>query len=101
MMQIIISPAGEVRCVYAEAIDLHTVGAVQIRRASHVEPDGDGRWRADLSPVDGPTLGPFDRRSTALEAEAEWLTREWPINADARCSSDCIVQSAPRAASGS
>ena len=39
------------------------------RRASHVEPDADGRWWADLSPVAGPRLGPFEVRSAALDAE--------------------------------
>ena len=82
-MQVIISSAGEVRCVYAEAIDLHAVGPVQIRRASHVEPDAHGQWCADLSPVQGPKLGPFDRRSKALEVEADWLAAHWLAAADA------------------
>lgn len=30
-------------------------------------------WWADLSPVNGPLLGPFLSRSSALEAEVEWL----------------------------
>jgi hypothetical protein len=46
---------------------------VQIRRASFVEPDELGRWFADLSLVVGPTLGPFAKRSVALEAELIWL----------------------------
>jgi hypothetical protein len=36
-----------------------------------------GRWWADLGPVSGPKLGPFDRRSQALEAEREWLEASW------------------------
>lgn len=48
------------------------VGQVTTLRASHVEPGQDG-WRADLRPVNGPMLGPFTRRDTALRAEAEWL----------------------------
>ncbi len=51
---------------------LLTEGQASIRRASHVEPC-EGGWSADLSPVDGPTLGPFDLRVTALAAEAKWL----------------------------
>ena len=31
----------------------------------------------DLRPVDGPVLGPFDRRSEALEAEVAWLEAHW------------------------
>jgi hypothetical protein len=46
-------------------------------RASHVEPDDRGRWLADLSPIGGPVLGPFDRRSEALEAEVTWLEENW------------------------
>ena len=37
-MDLVIMPTGEVRCVYDEAIDLHQLGALDIRRASHVEP---------------------------------------------------------------
>lgn len=32
-----------------------------------------GTWWADLTPVEGPVLGPFTKRSEALAAEAEWL----------------------------
>ena len=34
-------------------------------------------WLADLSPVNGPVLGPFDRRSEALAAELAWLEANW------------------------
>ncbi len=76
-MDIIIAPDGLGRCVYDEAIDLTSLGRVTIRRASHVEPDADGRWLADLSPVGGPVLGPFERRSSALDAERRWLEQNW------------------------
>jgi len=72
-MQLVIQPDGAVRCIYDEAIDLHALGRPVIHRASHVEPNADGRWHADLSPVGGPTLGPFRHRSDALAAEAAWL----------------------------
>ena len=72
-MELVISPLGQVRCVYDEAIDLTQLGELTIRRASHVEPDDQGRWWADLAPVEGPKLGPFDRRSSALDSEREWL----------------------------
>ena len=45
--------------------------------ACHVEPEEQGRWLADLSPVNGPVLGPFDHRSEALQAEHDWLERHW------------------------
>ena len=72
-MRLLIRPDGEVTCLYDEAIDLSALGSLTISRASHVEPDSQGRWFADLSPVGGPTLGPFSRRSEALEAERDWL----------------------------
>lgn len=74
-MELVITPDGVLRCVYDEAMDLAALGDVEIRRASHVEPDAAGAWWADLSPVAGPKLGPFDKRSTALEAEVTWLRR--------------------------
>lgn len=76
-MQLVIEPAGAVRCLYAEKLDLHALGRPCIRRASHVEPDRQGRWAADLMPVGGPRLGPFTRRSEALRAECEWLESNW------------------------
>jgi len=76
-MELLIHPGGEVRCIYAEAIDLHVLGQPHIRRASTVEPDEQGCWWADLSPVGGPRLGPFRLRTQALEAEQEWLNQHW------------------------
>ena len=72
-MELLITPDGCVTCVYDEAIELAVLGQVSIRRASHVDPDLSGGWRAELSPVGGPELGPFPRRSDALEAERLWL----------------------------
>jgi hypothetical protein len=72
-MLLIVAPRGEVRCLYDELIDLAVLGQPVINRASHVEPDEHGRWWADLSPVRGPRLGPFQRRSEALVAERDWL----------------------------
>jgi hypothetical protein len=72
-MQLVIQPDGAVQCLYDEAIDLHMLGRPVIRRASRVEPNADGHWHADLSPVGGPKLGPFHHRSDALAAEATWL----------------------------
>jgi hypothetical protein len=77
-MQLVIDPQGTVRCVYAETIDLSLLGSLSIRRASHVEPDGQGRWWANLSPIGGPLLGPFTARSLALAAEHAWLESHWP-----------------------
>ena len=78
-MDLMVLPGGKIRCVYGEAIDLTTLGSVHIQRASHVEPNADGNWTADLAPVAGPKLGPFSRRSQALDAEADWLVRQWLV----------------------
>jgi hypothetical protein len=48
-----------------------------IFRASHVEPDQQGRWWANLAPVAGPLFGPFRSRSQALAAEQSWLETHW------------------------
>ena len=82
-MQILIQPDGLLRCLYDESLDLSALGRPQIQRGSHVEPDEHGCWWADLSPVSGPRLGPFDRRSQALEAEREWLEANWLTTAPA------------------
>ena len=76
-MQLVITSSGAVRCVYSEEIDLTALGSPVITRASHVEPDQQGRWSADLSPVGGPLLGPFRSRSEALDAERQWLDNHW------------------------
>lgn len=76
-MNLIIEKDGQVRGIYSEEVALGALGPLAIRRASHVEPDSQGRWLADLSPVGGPVLGPYDRRSEALEAEVAWLEENW------------------------
>ncbi|MEX2213239.1 MAG: hypothetical protein WD768_03875 [Phycisphaeraceae bacterium] len=72
-MKLIIDGVGDVRCIYDEMIDLAALGKPSIMRASHVEPDEDGMWWADMSPVGGPKLGPFEKRSEALAAEWRWI----------------------------
>jgi len=72
-MRLLVDPRGVVRAVYAEDVDLAALGRPTIARASHVEPDAEGRWTADLSLCGGPTLGPFARRGEALAAEVAWL----------------------------
>ena len=77
-MDLFIAPDGSALAIYDEAIDLHTLGTTTITRASHVEPDDSGQWFADI--VNGPTLGPFARRSEALAAEVVWLTEHRLLN---------------------
>ncbi|MCY2990732.1 MAG: hypothetical protein NTY19_23065 [Planctomycetota bacterium] len=76
-MQLVISPNGIARCLYGEDLDLQTLGQVTIARGSHVEPDDHGQWWADMAPVSGPRLGPYIRRSEALQAEVLWLEAHW------------------------
>ena len=74
-IELVVDAGGGVRCIYDEALDLREIGKLQITRASHVEPDRDGFWCADMGPVDGPVLGPYGSRSEALGAERRWLKR--------------------------
>jgi hypothetical protein len=76
-MDLVVAPDGTVKAIYDETLDLALLGRLSIRRASHVEPTLEGRWQADLSPVSGPVLGEYDRRSEALEAERAWLEEHW------------------------
>lgn len=65
---------GTADTIYTEVINLSELGSLDISRASHVEPTEDGMWTADMSPVkEGIILGPFAKRSEALEAESKWL----------------------------
>ena len=72
-MQLVVDAAGNVRCIYDEELDLRAIGKLQINRASHVEPDAEGYWWADMGPASGPMLGPYGSRSAALVAERQWL----------------------------
>lgn len=81
-MQIVIKCDGSARCIYSEFVDLRTLGQLAIARGSHVEPDSDGKWIADMKPVNGPVLGPFAKRGDALDAEREWLEANWLTNAE-------------------
>ena len=77
-MELVVGVDGSARCIYDEALDLREIGRLSITRASHVEPDAEGFWWADMGPVDGPVLGPYGSRSEALGAEREWLLTNRP-----------------------
>ena len=72
-MTLLIDPTGEITTIYQEVLDLAALGSQRIERASHVEPDAHGLWWAEI--IDGPRLGPFQRRSDALAAEVDWLLK--------------------------
>jgi hypothetical protein len=73
----IIDTNGSVSCLYSDALELDQIGRLTISRGSHVEPNLDGQWTADMSPVCGPTLGPYRSRRDALAAEVSWLEANW------------------------
>jgi hypothetical protein len=78
-MNLIVEKDGRVRGIYGEEIALDALGSPRITRASHVEPDDQGRWLADMAPVGGPVLGPYERRSDALDSEVAWLEENWLV----------------------
>jgi len=45
------------------------------RALKSVDPDERGEWWADLSPIRGPKLGPFRKKSEALRAEVAWIEK--------------------------
>lgn len=94
--KIVIPPSGPPRAVYSpEAAELlQGLGRTTITRVSHVEPysglssvakawlsdnspvgnqPATTAWFADLTPVDGPVLGPYADNKSALAAELAWL----------------------------
>lgn len=77
-MKIYFRPDGTAQCLYGENIALGSLGRLDIKRASHVEPDPQqpGQWYADLSPVGGPMMTGFASRADALAAEDEWLNQK-------------------------
>ena len=77
-MELVVGVDGMARCIYDEAVELREIGKLQITRASHVEPDAEGFWWADMGPVDGPVLGPYGSRTEALGAERGWLLTNRP-----------------------
>ena len=85
-----IRPDGVVWILYDDAWrGLLALGPPTLRRASHVEPTPDGQWTADLGPMQGPVLGPFETRGAALDAERAWLVHhfnaEYPETGDLPC----------------
>ena len=73
-IQIVVS-GNEIRFIHQDDLaEAFQAGRAITCRASRVEPAKDG-WKADLGPVNGPVLGPFNRRDTALQAEDNWLRK--------------------------
>jgi len=68
---------GEITFIYADEMKpFLELGEATVKRVSHVEPttvDGEVKWAADMSPVNGPVLGPYGSRQKALDEEVQWL----------------------------
>lgn len=79
--ELIIELGGSVRMIYSELIEPHALGVPTIQRGSCIEPDQNGLWWADLSPCNGPRLGPYTVRSRGIEAELAWLREFWLVPA--------------------
>ena len=77
MTDLIVERNGNIRMIYDESIDFHSLGEASITRASHVEPISGGTWIADLTPIGGPVLGPMESRSIALALEIQWIKSHW------------------------
>ena len=74
-MKIKVQPDGTITHIYTEELDLSDMGKTTTKRASHVEPNDNNKWTADLAQSSGPVLAPFDKRPEALAAEVEWLEK--------------------------
>lgn len=62
-----------IRYIYDDMlVTMNELGQTETVRASHVEPVG-SEWFVDLTPSNGPKLGPFKLRQEALDAEIEWI----------------------------
>lgn len=77
-LTMLIDENGDARFIYDDtAMEIAlALGVVSTKRASHVEPTPDGQWTADMNPVAGPMLGPFQTRKQALQAEHQYLERQ-------------------------
>ena len=74
MLNVTIDANGNARFIYNDHLaGLLEHGRAHVERASHVEPDANGGWFADMSPSGGPKLEGFRLRSEALAAEVAWL----------------------------
>ena len=69
-MIIDVLPSGQLMFIYDDELrEIIEHGESVMKRVSHVEPDEDANFTADLSPIGGPVLGPFRLRQEALK----WL----------------------------
>ena len=78
-MKLRITPDGTLHAIAPDSLEFfNRLGNVQVQRVSRVEPvstESGMKWSADLALVGGPVLGPFQKRSEAIQAELEWLDK--------------------------
>lgn len=92
-IDLIVGTDGVIQAIYSDDLaELFAGDALTTRRASHVEPNGDG-WTADMRPVGGPVLyasgpcdgdacefcRPFTTRQAALDAEVAWIRAQMAV----------------------
>lgn len=71
-----VTPRGRMIFLYQEKVNLEQEGVVEsVVRASDVEPDERGEWWVTIRNRERTTLGPFRKRSQALNAEVAWLEK--------------------------
>jgi len=64
----------EMKMIYSDSMrGILEEGSSSISRASHVEPNPDNSWSADMSPIGGESLNGFETREDALKAEVKWI----------------------------
>ncbi len=79
-MNLIIAADGRIRGIWDEEIALDALGSPRICRASHVEPDAQGRWLADLAPVGVPFWVPSSGvRKRWMRRWRGWMSTGWWI----------------------
>lgn len=73
-----VTASGAWHFIYQERLKpLLQRGHAVMTRASYVNPQSDGSWIADLTPLQGPVLTSFATKQHALEAEEAWITAHW------------------------
>ncbi len=66
---------GRIQYIYNEDLNINNIGKVDIKRASRVEPDKDGKWYVDLSLIGGKKINGFNKRSEAIKYEIDWIEK--------------------------
>lgn len=73
---LVIKPDAQMVCIYTDAIRplLDDANEVEIKRVSHVEPNEQGLWVADM--LNGTCSPPFRLREEALQWEESYINNQ-------------------------